>query len=146
MGNIYKEQGDTNSAEKEFNKVLELSPDYSWAYFNLASIDYEKGDLRSAVEKLEKTIELNPKDLSAYEIYAKILAKEGLLEDANLIVDKALNNCGANGDLYYIQAQIYKLSNNREEFVKNMNNALKYNSTLSASPKLVKKELDKFLA
>lgn len=146
LGNIYKEQGDDNSAVNEFNKVLEISPDYSWAYFNLASIDYESGDLRSAIEKLEMTLELNPKDINAYEIYAKILSREKLYEEAGTVIDKAINNCGAIGDLYYIRAQIYKLTNNRQEYVKYMNNALKFNTTLSVSPKLIKKELDKYIA
>lgn len=146
LGNIHKEQGNIEEAEKEFNKVLEISPDYSWAYFNLAVIDYERGDLRSSIEKLEKTLEYNPKDTEAYKIYTKILSKEGLYDDALAIINQALGICGAGGDLYYIAAQVNKLKNNREDYVKCMNNALKYNTTLSVSPKLVKKELDKFLA
>ena len=55
--------------------MLEISPDYSWAYFNLASIDYAEGNLQSAVQNFEKTIELNPKDIEAYKIYAKIMTK-----------------------------------------------------------------------
>ena len=57
----------------------------------------------------------------------------------------AFVNWGAGGDSYYILAQIQKLRNAKDEYVKCMNNALKYNTTLSVSPKLVKKELDKFI-
>ena len=60
-------------------------------------------------------------------------------------MERAIDNCGAGGDSYYILAQIQKLRNAKDEYVKCMNNALKYNTTLSVSPKLVKKELDKFI-
>ena len=125
--------------------MLELSPDYSWAYFNLASIDYEEGDCESAINNLEKTIELNPKDIEAYKIYAKIMSKLENFDRACSIIQQAIENCGETGDLYYILAQIYKLQGARADYVKSINQALKLNSTLSASPKLVKKELDDFL-
>ncbi len=145
LGNIHLEQKNTEAAQNEFYKVISISPDYSWAYFNLASIDYQNGDFGSAIEKLKKTLEFNPKDINAYEIYAKILAKESLFEEANNIMETAINNCGAVGDLYYIWAQIHKLTKNNSDYVKCMNNALKFNNTLSVSPKLVKKELDQFI-
>ena len=144
MGNILKAQGDNDGAKEKFNKVLQLSPDYSWAYFNLASIDYEEGDFDSAINNLEKTIELNPKDIDAYKIYAKILSKLAQYDAAVSVIEKAVENCGENGDLYYILAQIYKLQNLKENYIKFMNKALKMNTTLSISPKLVKKELDEF--
>lgn len=145
IGNILKEQGNNDEAREKFHKVLELSPDYSWAYFNLAAIDYEEGDTNSAIENLKKTLELNPKDIDAYETYAKILTKAKKYDNAAVIIEQALDNCGANGDLFYILAQIQKLRNDREEFVKNMTEAMKYYTSLSVSPKAVKKELDKFL-
>ena len=146
MGNIFKEQSDNENAKKNFTKVLEISPDYSWAYFNLASIDYEEGNYTSALENLEKTLEYNPKDIDAYIIYAKILTKTQNFDNAKVIIEQALQNCGENGDLYYILAQINKLGHSNDEYVKNMGLSLKNNSTLSVSPKLVKKELDRFTA
>ena len=143
---IFISEGDNKGAREKFNKVLSLSPDYSWAYFNLASIDYEEGDFNSATQNLEKTLDLNPKDIDAYKIYAKILTKSGQLDKAAVIMETAIDNCGANGDLYYILAQIQKLRHTNDEYVKCMNNALKFNNSLSTSAKLVKKELDKFLS
>ncbi len=61
-------------------------------------------------------------------------------------MERAIDNCGDDGDLYYIFAQIQKLRKAKDEYVKLMNNALKYNRTLTVSPKLVKKELDLFLS
>ena len=55
--------GDTQAAAEQFKKVLEISPDYSWAYYNLAVIDFENGFYEEAVFKLEQSLKYNPKDL-----------------------------------------------------------------------------------
>ena len=144
LGNILKIQGNNSEAREKFNKVLELSPDYSWAYFNLAAMDYEEGNINSAIENLNKTLELNPRDNGAYKIYLKILAKNGELEKANELSSRALENCNEDGDLYYITAQISKMSGHNDGYVSNMKNAIQYSNTLSVLPKLVKKELDEF--
>ena len=79
-------------------------------------------------------------------IYAKILTKSEKLDNAAVIMETAIDNCGANGDLYYILAQIQKLRKANDEYVKCMNYALKFNNSLSVSAKLVKKELDNFFS
>lgn len=145
IGNILKSQGDNEGAREKFYKVLELSPDYSWAYFNLASIDYEEGNFNYAINNLDKTLELNPKDVEAYKIYSKILTKARKYDNAAVLIEQAIDNCGDNGDLYYFLAQIQKIRGDVEEYIKCMNNALKFNISLSVAPKLVKKELDEFL-
>lgn len=141
LGNLYKDEGDIEAAQAAFYKVLELSPDYSWAYYNLAVIDYEHGDLEGASKKLMRTLELNPKDIEAYKVYAKVLAREQMYDHAEAVLQQAVNYCGANGDLYYILAQVYKHQGKRAEYEKNMNLALKNHATLSVSPRLVKQEL-----
>lgn len=74
------------------------------------------------------------------------MTKNKNLNEAALIMEKSIENCGANGDSYYILAQIQKLRKVNDEYVKCMNSALKFNTSLSVSPKLVKKELDTFLS
>lgn len=144
LGNIYREQKDFDNAREEFYKVLDISPDYSWAYFNLASMDYEVGYLEGAEDNLDKTIKYNPKDIEAYKIYIKILAKNKQTEKAFEISKKAVENCPEEGDLYYILAQIQKELSMLDEYIASMNEALKHSSTLSISPKIIKKELDSF--
>ncbi len=146
IGNIFKEFGDNDSAREKFQKVLEISPDYSWAYYNLGVIDFEEGNIKGALYNLEKTLELNPKDIEAYEIYIKIITKSGDYQRANDLVKTALKNCGSNGDLFYIYARIKKLMNDNDAYIKYLNKALENNDTLSVAPKIVKTEIDKFLA
>ena len=89
---------------------------------------------------------MNPKDIEAYKIYAQIMTKEGKLDKAAFIMEQSIDNCGANGDSYYILAQIQKLRKANDEYVKCLNYALKFNNSLTVSPKIVKNELDKFLS
>ena len=74
------------------------------------------------------------------------MTKVNQLEFAIDILKRAIENCGDNGNLYYMLAQVEKMNGSKEGYIKAMNNALKFNSTLSIAPKLVKKELDKFLS
>lgn len=142
LGNILKEQGDIDGAREEFYKVLDISPDYSWAYFNLASMDYEMGFIEGAIDNLKKTIEYNPKDIEAYKIYIKILLKEESYDEALDIANLSISNCEDEGDLYYLRAQVYKLIDDKENFVNDMYEALRHISTLSVSPNVIKKELE----
>ena len=81
IGNIFKEAGLLDIAIEKFGKVLSLSPDYSWAYFNLASIAYKNNNLYEAREYLEKTIFYNQNDIEAYKLLVKIMVAEGNFEE-----------------------------------------------------------------
>lgn len=143
LGNIYKEIGNVDDAREEFDKVLDISPDYSWAYFNLAVLDYEDEDIEGALYNLSKTVELNPSDVEAYKIYVKILAKIGNYDEAEEIINIALENCGENGDLYYLAGRISALQGDNIKYRINLQNALKNYKTLSISVPALKTELSK---
>lgn len=54
LGYIYRNEGKIPEAIAEYKKVIEQSPNYSWAYFNLGSIAYDQGDYNSALGYLQK--------------------------------------------------------------------------------------------
>ena len=54
---MYRKLNETEKAVDEYKKVIQLSSDYSWAYFNLGQIFYEKGDIENAIIMLNLTIE-----------------------------------------------------------------------------------------
>jgi tetratricopeptide (TPR) repeat protein len=138
-----KEKGDENAAMTCFKKVTEISPDYSWAYYNMAVIDWDNGNGDDCIENLSKTLQYNPKDVDAYKIFTKLLFKLGEMEKSKIVAEQAIDNCGGNGDLYYILAQVNKGLGQNDEYVKCMGQSLKYYQSLSVSPKLVKEELEK---
>ena len=143
MGNILREMGELDGAKECFQKVLSISPDYSWAYYNLASIAFEEEDYESVALNLDKTIELNPKDEQAYINYAKILAKMGLFEDAKNMLMYAINECPDIGNLYYYIAQIAKYEGNKASYIENLNNALQNRGTLTINPDRIMNEIEK---
>lgn len=143
LGNVYNIKEDKENAILEFKKVIEISPDYSWAYYNLAKIYWDNGNIDVCIENLNMTLELNPKDLEAYKVYSQILFKLNDVEGSKNIVEKGLEKCGENGDLYYFLAQINKNCGDKSEYIRCMGQSLKHFQSLSVSASLVKKELDK---
>ena len=133
--------GDQEAAAEEFYKVLELSPDYSWAYFNLAVIDYENGETQDALEKLAKTLELNPKDGEAYKIYAQIMAQQGMNEEARQVINMAFENGVQTGNLYYLLSQIDRNLENLEDVKADLEGALQYKNSLSVPEELIQTQL-----
>lgn len=139
LGEIYQRQGLTNFAADNYRRVLEISPDYSWAYYNLASIAYENGNIDEATLYLMLTIEYNEQDIEAYKLLAKICLKNGDTESILTTLHTRLEK-DSNGDLYYVLSQIYKHINKTEEYIENLNNALKNPLTLTYPHDTVKAE------
>ena len=141
MGNIYQNKGLTNFAIKSYEKVLEISPDYSWAYFNLASIAYKNGNLDEARENLEKTVFYNASDIEAYKLLVKIMAAQGNFEEAISLLQTRIKK-EENGDLYYILAQVYKKLGEKMEYTYCLKKSLENNLTLTFKKDIVKQEFD----
>jgi tetratricopeptide (TPR) repeat protein len=60
------EQGDFSGAIKEFNKVIEVEPDYQKAYYYRGFSKFKRADYRNAIQDLNKAIEINPNDFIAF--------------------------------------------------------------------------------
>ena len=58
MGIIYRFEGDIAESKKNFQKALELRPDFSSAYVNLALIERDEGHFEQALALLEKARKL----------------------------------------------------------------------------------------
>ena len=136
----YKKLGEIDFALSEYRKVLELSPDYSWAYFNIAQIYFELNRLEDAVIMLRKTIEKNPKDMEAYKLLSQIMIKQGQIDDTlEMLTDIAQNN--ENGDIYYLMARIFELNEDNDSRRDCLELALNYNDTLTFPIENIKQEL-----
>ena len=143
LGNIFKNVGDVTSARYEFEKVLEISPDYSWAYYNLAAIDFESGDIAAAVENLRQTVAYNPKDVEAYKVWARILFNEKAFGEVINVLSQAIRKCGENGDLYYLLGEAYVNSGDNTNALDAFSSALKNYNTLTFDVNSVKEKLNR---
>lgn len=94
----YEESGNTNFTNKnykqaleDFNKVIELKPDYYLGYFSRARVKSELGDLDGDIADNNKVIELNPEFSMAYNNrgWAKFLQKNYIdaLKDFNKAIE-----------------------------------------------------------
>jgi tetratricopeptide (TPR) repeat protein len=68
--------GDHARAIEDFDKTIELRPDYAWAYNNRANAYYQLGDLARARESSRKSLKLDPNNGPAYWALANICAAE----------------------------------------------------------------------
>ena len=59
---ICKQNNNPDEAEELYLKVLELEPDLTEAYYNLATIYYDRYDCQKAVDCYKKILEINPDD------------------------------------------------------------------------------------
>lgn len=140
----YKRMGRRDEALAEYKKVTEQAPDYSWAYFNMASIYWEEEDVLNAVENLDKTVDLNPHDTKAFELFIKILMKTDTDQGAIAVAKKAIKENPDCGDLYYTLAQVYKKVKDLKNYIDCLKSALEHQSTLSISTKEIRQEINSF--
>ena len=59
-------EGDLQGAIQDYNKAIELDPNYYVAYNNRASLKKALGDKQGAMQDYNKAIEINPESLDAY--------------------------------------------------------------------------------
>ena len=133
--------GEYEKAKEVYNEVLEYSPEYSWAYFNLAQIAWVEKDIETAIRNLIKTLEINPKDIEASKLLTQIYIKERDYENAQNVINQALEQNPYLGDFYYF---LSKTTPNDKSFQKeNLKKALENYKTLTISSKQIKLELKK---
>ena len=60
------DSGDYQGAIKDYNKAIEINPNYSEAYFNRGIVKYRLGDYQGEIEDYNKAIEINPDYSKAY--------------------------------------------------------------------------------
>jgi serine/threonine protein kinase/Flp pilus assembly protein TadD len=82
LGNYYWGIGDNESAIKEYNKALELDPDYGDVYNYLGGIYLDKGDFTKAIEHSKKYVALSPGEANPLDSLAEAYFWMGRLDEA----------------------------------------------------------------
>ena len=65
-GFVYQNQGNLDKAVEEYQKALQLNPNYTQVYTNLGAVYLEKQDYDRAIQQFNKVIELNYWDRKAH--------------------------------------------------------------------------------
>ncbi len=99
--------GDLNGAVAEFQKAIELDPEYDKAYFNMAICQFKLKDYEGAVKSLTKVLEIKPGFYNAlyYRAYSnyRMKAYDAALEDFAALLRKDPRK----SDYYRYRADIY---------------------------------------
>jgi len=90
-GVCYKAIGRLDAAVKNFEKALNIKPDYIEACFNLGVTHRELGQLNAAVKSYEKALNLKPDYTEAHFNLGNAYKELGQLEDAVMSYEKALS-------------------------------------------------------
>ena len=89
-GVVHNEKGEFDLAMPDFNKAIELDPDFAKAYINRGAIYIEKGAFDLAIPDFNKAIELNPDDVAAYSNRGTAYANTGRFDLAVQDLHKAV--------------------------------------------------------
>lgn len=112
LGDVYGRWGDKQKALQEFQRAIELKPNYGDAYHNLANVYRELGQLDKALENYQNALKFNPDLWQSYQNIAAIyfsqknyaLALENI-QKATTINPENLNLRNNLGVVYLIMGQ-----------------------------------------
>jgi tetratricopeptide (TPR) repeat protein len=90
-GNSLKNDGKLNEAIHQYQKALEIQPDFTPAMNDIGLIYVAKGEYDKAFSSYQKIIELKPDNYIAYYNVACIYAKQNKIEEAVDWLKKAVN-------------------------------------------------------
>ncbi len=89
-GTILQRRGDFKRAIEDFDKAIEIRPEYAEAYAGRGAALYNLGDFERAIEDFDKAIELRPSNAETYANRGAALQKQGDFKEAIADFDKAI--------------------------------------------------------
>lgn len=90
LGDVYGRNGDKLAALREFQKAIELKPDYGDAYHNLANTYRELGQPDKALENYQNALKFNPSLWQSYQNTGAIYFEQKKFDLALLNFQKAV--------------------------------------------------------
>jgi Tfp pilus assembly protein PilF len=105
-GEVFWAKGDTNSAESEFRKAIEINPNNYQTYILLGQLNVQRNNLQQAIKEVDQLIAKNDKLLSAYllKAYYSQLSKDnaGAIANYRKVLKLDSQNVVANNNLAWL--------------------------------------------
>ncbi len=124
LGRIYREQGRTEEAEKEFLKIQKGSPDYLRSRIVMALMFLRSRDYAKALMYAGQAIEEDPMDADLYHLRGSILEELVRYQEAIDNYKKALATAPENTRIRYSLGNVYEKSGRRSKSLEAMERIL----------------------
>lgn len=115
LGDVYGRQGDKQRALQEFQKAIELKPNYGDAYHNLANTYRELGQFDKALENYQKAASYNPNLWQSYQNIAALYFQAKQYDKAQEFIQKAIEINPKNINLRVNLAIVFLMMGNKEK-------------------------------
>jgi tetratricopeptide (TPR) repeat protein len=106
-GVAFEKTGNMNSAMEDYQKSVELKPDFILPTANIGKIYAKKKDFEKAIEFYKKAVELGDQDATNYYNYGISLMNLGKKEQAKEVLEKLITLDENYSDAYYQLGIIY---------------------------------------
>ncbi|ABG51494.1 Tetratricopeptide TPR_2 [Trichodesmium erythraeum IMS101] len=90
IANKLLQAGKLEDAQKEYQKLIELQPNFAWNYYYLGQLFFQQGKWQDAVTQYRKAIKLNPNSATLHNSLAEALIEQGKLDEAINYSQKAI--------------------------------------------------------
>ncbi len=90
LGNALFKMGKMDEAIAQFQKALEIKPDFAEACYNLGGAFFQKGDVDEAIAQCQKALQIKPDYAEAHNNLGNALLQKGRVDEAITHFQKAL--------------------------------------------------------
>jgi len=125
-GNLFKDENQLTEALADYNKAIELKPEYAEAYNNRAAIYFKESKYSEALMDYNKVIELDPKHVKTYNNRGTIYLQEKRFEDAIKEFNKAIELKPDYPSAYYNRGNAFMGIKRFEEAINDFTKAIEY--------------------
>ena len=125
-GISYKEKGELDRALKDFNKALELNPDFAEAHNNRGKVYRNMGDLSKAFDDYNTAIQLNPDFAEAHNNRGVAYGIKGRVDEAIEDFNTAIGLNSAFADAYCNRGNAYLLKGEIDKAIEDYSRSIKH--------------------
>ena len=118
-----RQRGQYLEAIEDFNKAINLKPDYADAYYDRGYTYHRKDEYKQAIEDFNKVINLKPDYADAYFFRSHAYITQGRHDEAIQDLDKVIELSPNDVNAYFLRGHDYILQGKYNEAIQDFNKA-----------------------